>query len=29
MLHNETSFSLQRRLMFDGLQFVVLPVRLQ
>jgi amino acid transporter len=28
-LHNETPFSLQRRLMFHGLQFVVLPVRLQ
>ncbi len=29
ILHNETSFSLQRRLMFNGLQFVILPVRLQ
>jgi amino acid transporter len=28
-LHNETPLSLQRRLMFHGLQFVVLPVRLQ
>ncbi|HEY3296200.1 MAG TPA: APC family permease [bacterium] len=28
-LHNETPISLQRRLMFHGLQFVVLPVRLQ
>jgi len=29
LLHNETPLSLQRRLMFHGLQFVVLPVRLQ
>jgi len=29
LLHNDTPFSLQRRLMFHGLQFVVLPVRLQ
>lgn len=29
LLHNETPISLQRRLMFHGLQFVVLPVRLQ
>lgn len=28
-LHNETPMTLQRRLMFHGLQFVVLPVRLQ
>jgi amino acid transporter len=28
-LHNETPLSLQRRLMFHGLQFMVLPVRLQ
>jgi hypothetical protein len=28
-LHNETPISIQRRLMFHGLQFVVLPVRLQ
>lgn len=28
-LHNETPLTLQRRLMFHGLQFVVLPVRLQ
>lgn len=29
LLHNETPLTLQRRLMFHGLQFVVLPVRLQ
>jgi amino acid transporter len=29
LLHNETAVSLQRRLLFHGLQFVVLPVRLQ
>ncbi|MBK6767399.1 MAG: APC family permease [bacterium] len=29
ILHNETPMTLQRRLMFHGLQFVVLPVRLQ
>jgi amino acid transporter len=29
LLHNETPLSLQRRLMFHGLQFIVLPVRLQ
>ncbi len=29
MLHNETPLTLQRRLMFHGLQFIVLPVRLQ
>ena len=28
-LHNETPITLQRRLMFHGLQFIVLPVRLQ
>lgn len=28
-LHNETPLALQRRLMFHGLQFVVLPIRLQ
>jgi amino acid transporter len=28
-LHNETPFSLQRRLIFHGLQFFVMPVRLQ
>jgi len=28
-LHNETPITLQRRLMFHGLQFVILPVRLQ
>jgi K+ transporter len=29
LLHNETPLALQRRLLFSGLQFVVLPVRLQ
>jgi K+ transporter len=29
ILHNETPLTLQRRLMFHGLQFIVLPVRLQ
>ena len=29
LLHNETPLALQRRLLFHGLQFVVLPVRLQ
>ncbi len=29
LLHNETPLTLQRRLLFHGLQFVVLPVRLQ
>jgi amino acid transporter len=29
LLHNETPLSIQRRLLFNGLQFVVLPVRLQ
>jgi amino acid transporter len=29
VLHNDTPMSLQRRLMFHGLQFIVLPVRLQ
>ncbi|MDD5087570.1 MAG: APC family permease [bacterium] len=29
LLHNETPLALQRRLMFHGLQFVVLPIRLQ
>jgi amino acid transporter len=29
ILHNETPLTIQRRLMFHGLQFVVLPVRLQ
>ncbi len=29
LLHNETPLTLQRRLMFHGLQFIVLPVRLQ
>ena len=29
ILHNETPYSLQRRLLFNGLQVVVLPVRLQ
>lgn len=28
-LHNETPMILQRRLMFHGLQFIILPVRLQ
>lgn len=29
ILHNETPLALQRRLLFHGLQFVVLPIRLQ
>jgi amino acid transporter len=29
LLHNDTPFSIQRRLLFHGLQFVVLPIRLR
>ncbi|MFZ5433976.1 MAG: APC family permease [Calditrichota bacterium] len=29
LLHNETPLALQRRLMFHGVQFVILPLRLQ
>jgi hypothetical protein len=26
-LHNETPFSIQRRLQFDGIQMIILPIR--
>ena len=28
-LHNQTSFAMQRRLLFDGFETVILPIRLR
>jgi hypothetical protein len=29
LLHNQTSFNVQRRLLFNGLQAVILPIRVR
>jgi hypothetical protein len=29
LLHNQTSFALQRRLLFSGLEVVILPIRVR
>lgn len=29
MLHNETSFAIQRRLQWDGINTVILPIRMK